>query len=253
MEYKGRAANDGGGYPERIMVADNKQRNKRLRLLIQRLNKERKRQAQKIDILCNDLIAAQRNFIQRLSIISFTANFYESIIGSTDLEDLLYTAARMIKTESADANVTFFLRHEDDSSTEPGTGFELHMFDSDQPIIFEPVHPFGGARGRLENSFSPELMDSICKSNKVCALDDMFAMGLQGSLTGLNKVSAVTIPLGLMGSLLGFMLIYRPSQNTFTTNEIDRIRAVTGGLSQAIASCQTPSRVPSRGNANAVD
>lgn len=233
------------------MIADNKQRYKRWRLLIKKLNKERKKQAQKIDILCNDLITEQRKFINRLNIISFTANFYESIIGSTDLEDLLYTAARMIKTETADANITFFLRHEDDPSTELKTeassgaasmDFELHMFESSRPIISEGAYSPDSDRDRLETCFSPELMNGICKSNKVCTLDDMFAMGLQGNLTGLNKVSVVTIPLGLPGSSLGFMLIYRSSENTLSANEIDRIRAITGGLSRAIASCQTLSR-----------
>lgn len=224
------------------MIADNKQRNKRLRLLIKKLNKERKKQAQKIDILCNDLITAQRDFIKKLNIISFTANFYEFIIGSTDLENLLYTAARMIKTETADANVTFFLRHEDDLSAELKPGFELYMFESDRPMTIKGAHHSDGARDRLENCFSPDLMDSICKSNKVCTLNDMFTMDMQGHLTGLNKVSAVTLPLGLIGSSLGFMLIYRSSEKKLTADEIDRMSAITGGLSQAIASCHTPSR-----------
>jgi hypothetical protein len=87
----------------------------------------------------------------------------------------------------------------------------------------------------------------------VCTLDELFAMGLQGNLAGLNQVSVVTIPLGLLGSEMGFMVIYRPSKNTFTAGEIDRIRAVTGGLSQAIASCQTLSRVRSGENLNAIE
>ena len=237
------------------MVADNKQRNTRLRLLIKRLNKERKRQAQKIDILCNDLITAQRQFIEKLNIIRFTANFYESILGSTALEDLLYTAVRMFKTESADVNVTFFLRHEDGPSTDfrigassgaASTDFELHVFESGRPILFEQSNSLDGTSDRLEDCFNPELMDNICKSNKVCTLDDMFAMGLQGNLTGLNKVSTVTIPLGLPGSSLGFMLIHRSSEYKLTAAEIDRIRAVTGGLSQAITSCQILSRTKSQ-------
>jgi len=193
-----------------------------LRLLIKKLNKERKKQAQKIDILCNDLIAAQRDFIKRLNTISLIASFYESIIGTADLNDLLYTAAKLIKTENADANVTFFLRHADN--------FEIHMFESGQPITLGKQH--------LENCFGPELMDNICKSNKVCTLDDMFAMGLQGNLIGLNGISAVTIPLGLLGSSLGFMLVYRSSENKLTADEISKISAVTCGLSRAIASCQ---------------
>ena len=216
-----------------------------MRLLLKTLNKERKRQAQKTDILCNDLIAAQRSFIKRLNTISFTANLYESIIGPTDLNDLLYTAARIIRTENADANVTFFLRNEDDPSTELRAGFELHMFESSQPIAFEKQH--------LENCFSPELMNSICTSNTVCTLDDMFAMDLQGNLTGLNNVSAVRFPLGVLGSSSGFKLVYRSSEHKLTADEIDRIRAVTRGLSRAIASCQTLSRAKPRGRSRAMD
>ena len=201
---------------------EDKQRHRRLRLLIKKLNKQRKKQAKKIDILCNDFIVAQRDFIKSLKTISFIANFYESIIGITDLNSLLYTVVKLIKEESTEANVTFFLRQAD--------SFELYMFESEQPITLEKQH--------IENSFTPELMDNICKSNKICTLDDMFAMGLQGNLIGINKISGVTIPLGLHGSSLGFILICRSSENKLTSEEISKIYAVNCGLSRAIQSCQ---------------
>ena len=200
------------------------QRHRRWRLLIGKLNKERKRQAKKIDILCKDLIAAQRDFIKRLETISFTANFYESIIATNDLSKLLYTAGRLIKQEVADVNVTFFLRQADT--------FELHMFESDRPITLE--------KHRLENCFTAELVENICKSNRLCSLDDMFAMGLQGNLFGLSKISAVTIPLSDLGQSLGFILIYRSSQDTLTADELNRISAVTRGLSRAIQAHVVP-------------
>ena len=202
---------------------DDKQRHRRLRLLIAKLNKERKKQAKQIDILCNDLIAAQRDFIKKLNTINFTANFYESIIATTDLSSLLYAAVKHIKEEIADVNVTFFLRQAD--------SFELHMFDSVQPIALLE-------KQRLESCFSPELIDDICKSNKLCALDEMFAMGLQGSLAGLNKYSAVTIPLELLGLSLGFILIYRSSKNKLSPEELSNITAVTRGFSRAIQARQ---------------
>ena len=202
---------------------DNKQRHRRLRLLIVKLDRERKKQAKQIDILCNDLIAAQRDFIKKLNTINFTANFYESIIETTDLSGLLYAAVEHIKEEIEDVNVTFFLRQAD--------SFELHMFDSVQPIALLEQQ-------RLESCFSPELMDDICKSNKLCTLDEMFAMGLQGSLAGLNKFSAVTIPLGLLGSSLGFILIYRSSKNKLSPDELSNIAAVTRGFSRAIQARQ---------------
>jgi hypothetical protein len=201
---------------------DHKQRYRRLRLLISKLNKERKKQTKKIDILCNDLIAAQRDFIKRLDTISFTANFYETIAGITELSSLILLASKLIKDETADANVAFFLRQADN--------FELHIFESTQPILLE--------KQGLENCFTPEVVDNICKSNKICTLDDMFAMGLQGNLTRLNEISAATIPLSQLGPSLGFILIYRSAQNKLTADELNNIAAISPGLSRAIASCR---------------
>lgn len=104
-------------------------RQEKMRLLISKLNKERKKQAKKIDILCNDFIAAQRDFIKGLKTISFIANFYESIIGITDLNSLLYTAVKLIKAEYADANVTFFLRQTSASSVESSSRFSYSNFE----------------------------------------------------------------------------------------------------------------------------
>jgi len=197
-------------------------RYKRLRVFVHKVNKQRKKQAQKIDILCNDFITAQKDFIKRLDTISFTANFYESIVGNTDLNGLLYTAGKLIQDEIADSNVAFFLRQAE--------GFKLHIFESNDK---------NGEQQHIENCFTAELVDNICKSNKLCTLNSLFAIGLEGNLSQLNKISAVTIPLSHFGSSLGFILIYRPVQNKLTESELNNVCAVTPGLSQAIASCQT--------------
>jgi len=197
-------------------------RYKRLRILVREVNKQRKKQAQKIDILCNDFIAAQRNFIKRLDTISFTANFYESIIATSDMKGLLYTAGKLIQDEIADSNVAFFLRQEQ--------GFKLHTFESDDE----------NGEQHIGNCFTAKVVNNICKSNKLCTLNSLFAMGLEGNLAQLKKISAVTIPLSHFGSSLGFILIYRPVMNKLTESELNNICAVTPGLSRAIASCRTP-------------
>jgi hypothetical protein len=204
------------------MTVENKQRNKRLRLLIKELNKERKKQAKKIDILCNDLITAQSDLIRRLHTISFAAHFYKAIIGSNDLSRLLNIAGRLIRDEISDASVTFFLRQT--------SGFKTHAYESNKPEVLE--------KDRLETCFNAELVGNICKANKLCTLEDMFALGLQGNLVGLNKISAFAAPLGELGQVLGFVLIHRLSQNRFTKEQMNIICAITCGLSRAIRSCQ---------------
>jgi len=201
---------------------ENKQRHKRLRFLLKRLNSQRKLQARKIDILCNDLIGAHRDFIRRLNIIGFKARFYESILASADLAALLSNAVELIKEVTINANAVFFLRRDG--------GFELHLVESDKPIALDHCC--------LENCFSSELVESICKSNRVCTLEDMFAMGLEGNLSRLNEFCAVTIPLGQMSRSIGFILLYRSAENSFSLWELNKIKAVTSGLSKAIKACQ---------------
>ncbi len=208
------------------MTVENKQRNKRLRLLIKELNKERKKQAKKIDILCNDLITAQSDLIRRLHTISFTAHFYKSIIGSTDLSKILNIAGRLIRDEITNANVIFFLRQTN--------GYETHAYESNKPGSLE--------NDRLKSCFNAELVENICKTNKLCTLEDMFALGLQGNLVGLKKISAFAVPLGELGQVLGFVLIHRLSKNQFTKEQMDIVCAITCGLSRAIRSCQMPLR-----------
>lgn len=193
-------------------------RNKRLHLLVKKHNKERKKQAQKIDILCNDIIAAQRNFIKQLSTVAFAAEFYNAIIATTTLENLFDIAAANIKQQIADANIAFFLRHPDN--------FELHSFKSEHLVTLRK-HP-------LEDSLNPQLVENICRSNKVCTLQDLLEMGLNEKPSVLKKISATTIPLGRFGSSTGFILICRPSENQLTAEQISLISAITPGLSKAI-------------------
>lgn len=201
---------------------DQELRNKRVRRLVSKINKERKRQAIKVDILCNDLVAAQRDFLKTLDTISFTANFYESIVGTADLKNLLSVSAGLIKEEVGELNMCFFLRQEDN--------FESHLFKVNGDT--------NGAGGQgLEGYFTKELMENVCKSHKVCGLDDLLQMGLVGNPVVLKEISVVTAPLGQMGASAGFILFWRKLEEELTADELANICTVTRGLSRAIAAC----------------
>ena len=206
---------------------DYERRHKRLRSLIRKLNKQRKAQSKKTDILCNDLIAAQRRFVKTLGTISFTANFYKSIIGITDLSKLLNAANKLIREEINNINVTFFLRQ--------ASSFKLYMFESNQPIALE--------KHRLENCFNDELVEAISRANNICTLDELYTMGLEADKLGLKQISAATVPLGEFGRSLGFILVYQTSQPKLTGEELSKISAVVGGLSEAVQACQAISQL----------
>lgn len=200
------------------MYTDN--RKKRLRLLVKTLNRQRKKQALKIDILCNDFISAQRNFLGRLRTTLFTANFYESVLAITDTKKLLFTAAELIRKELADTNITFFIRNLET--------FELYLFQGNQTTTL--------SKKQLENYFKPELLENICDSNRTLLNEEISASGLCADSIGLDNLSMAAIPLRAAESSAGFILLCRPGR--FTTAELSNISAVAVGLSKAILSCQ---------------
>ncbi len=200
------------------------QRHQRLRLLIKKLNKERKRQASKVDILCNDLVDAQRGFVKRLNDVSFAARFYKSLLGISYLPSLLSRAGQLMADEVPGVGITFFLRRSDNC--------HRHVFEGNEPLRIDDR--------LLEDYFQPELVGNICKSNRSCTAEDMFGMGFEGSPQSLSNISLATLPLNDLGRALGFILIYRPVTQPLTTQELHTLSLVTCGLSHAIASCPVP-------------
>jgi hypothetical protein len=200
------------------------ERQKRLRLFLKKLNRQRKQQARKIDILCNDLISAQRNYIQRLSTISFAGEFYRSLLGSTDLNHLLVRTDRFFRQELPGVGVAFYLRQSE--------GCELYPHWDDEMLVGES----SGVLLRL----APELADSLCKSDEPCTHADISRMSPESDLGTLDGLSLVTLPLRDMGRPLGFMLLWRTLPQRVTAQEVRRISPVMCGLSQAIRAARVP-------------
>ena len=210
--------------------ADN--RNKRVRLLVKRLNKARKKQAKQIDILCNDLIGAQREFINKLKIINFKAFFYESIIGAYDLSKLLGTAAKLLNEEVSEVNIVFFLGHSDN--------YELFTFDSNPSKSIDKKY--------LENFFNSQLIDNIYALNKVCTIEEMYAMDLQRSVADLGNISGIAVPLFNAGLPFGIMFVYRSIGKKLKKNEIQTISAIACGLASGISISRTSENCPQQSN-----
>lgn len=176
----------------------------------------------KIDILCNDIIAAHEDFIKKLEVISFAANFYENLMGLGDLKEFFYQAGNLIHQQISDVQIAFFVR--------VGDNFEMYVKENE--------HSEGCRAERIEGGFSAELVDSICKANKVCSLEEMFAMGLGGNLGLLKKISGYSVPLVRFGASVGFLLIYRDIEKPISERELGVIASVSPGISKKIESYQ---------------
>jgi len=201
------------------------ERQRRLRLLIKKLNKERKRQASKVDILCNDLVGAQRDFMRRLNHVGFAARFYKGLLGAPDLRGLLVQACRLIREELPGTRVVLFLRQAEDS--------EGRVYD-DAELMAGPEDL------KLEDCLTSSLAASICKSNRPCTMEDLLGMGLEGSREELKRFSTATVPLSDLGRSLGFVLLCRVAEHPLGSDEIEKVALVMCGLSQAIQGFGVP-------------
>ena len=208
---------------EKGIMKDSK-RNSRIRLLAKRLNQQRKKQAVQIDLLCNDIIKAHGDFIDSVRILSFAAEFYESLIGIDELDNLFYTAAHTIKRHLPDINLAFFINQPE--------CFQIYAFDCDTSETPEQY--------RIEQYFNNELVTALTGVNKPCSLDELLQMGLQASPAVLKDISASTIPIAAAGSVSGFILIYQSSGQTLEPAYIKFLCPVGRGLSRAIRACSIP-------------
>lgn len=200
----------------------NEARYNRVRLLVHGVNQGRKRQAKKIDILCNDLICAHRNLIKKAEMLRFAANFYQSIIAARNLEDLLDTASSSLEGEIIGATILFFLKQ--------GEGFSIYSTENSEKA--------GAEEESLESFINNETGNEICRYNRPCNINEMMTMGLQVAPKMLNRLSAFAVPLFSAGNSIGFVFLYRISGEQISQEQVDMASCISNGLARAIISCQ---------------
>ena len=176
------------------------------------------RQAQQIDILCGDIVSAHQEFSQKLSRLYFAASFYETLLAANDRESLLELAICAIRSEIEEAGASVFLL--DDA------GFDVYLADAD---VSE-----GLASGSFQDWFPRTLVDHISRTNRVCSLEQLLRMGLQGPPAVLKTLSAAAVPLGRFGQGMGFIFIYRHASRPLTAEELARVAGITSGLRDAL-------------------
>ena len=168
------------------------------------------------------MVLANKDVIEQLRVLTYTVDFYESITGEIDLSILLDKCAHQVRKFVKDSNVAVFLTN--------SNGFELHMAD-DCPIEMDP--------SKIEGYFTEEVVNDICRSTKICSLDDMCKIGLQGNPNVLNNISAAAVPIGRFSEPTGFILICRTAEKQLKAKELEKIATITPGLRNAINACQS--------------
>ena len=194
-------------------------RKKRVRLMVKTLNKDRKKQAKQIDLLCHDLIDAQRAFIQRLENIGFAAGLYKSLLGVQTTEQVLQILVNEVQSLLPSMDVNLVLRQE--------AGCKIYPLETTTRDEGHPVDVFDGA-----------LVDVVCRANKICHLDDLLGMGLSISPQKASRTQMTTVPMPQGGRCVGLIVLTSPANVTVPPNLIDQIALVVSGISQAVLSTE---------------
>jgi hypothetical protein len=193
-------------------------RRNRIRKVVSELNKARRIQSRKIDILCNDFVASQKNFLKQLQTMNLQIDLYESLIGEDNVEHVLEAGVEAIEGIVSRVNTAIWL----------GSGFETHVFD-EEGFTSEQTD-------LIESCFNGELAEKIYKSRRCIELEELFEMGLPES-EAIAKLSAAVIPLQDICQQ-GFILLYREAARPIKPQEISDIAMLIPGLSKAIKACQ---------------
>lgn len=199
-----------------------KSRRQRVLSVIKKLNKVRKVQGKKIDILCNDMLTAQKQIVGQMLSFDFMLDFYESIIGQHNINKLLSAASQKIIENIPESNIAIYLNKDNAfRATHLNENFKNNLTLQQLTDIFE----ISTAR-------------SIGRSNMICGIEEMLSMGLNSSLKSFNNYSIFAVPLSGYSRSEGFILIWRERANPINSNEIDRLASVSVPLVKAIRSCQ---------------
>ena len=191
---------------------------KRALKALRTLRTRHEKQAQQIDILCNDIVSAHQEFSQKLCRLNFAVSFYETLLAANDREALLDMAVQHISTDIDEASAAIFLLAEN--------GFDVHLADvssADDP----ESHAF-------QDWFTRSLVDHISRTNRVCSLEQLLRMGLQGPPAILKTLSAAAVPLGRFGRGLGFIFVYRHAGRPLSAEELSRVAGISSGLRDAL-------------------
>jgi hypothetical protein len=203
------------------MIQEN--RSKRVRLMVKALNKDRKKQARQIDLLCHDLVDAQRAFVKRLETIGFAAGLYKSFLGVQDTEQVIRIIINEVQSQFPSMDVNLVFRQAE--------GCKIYPLETTTRDEGHPVDAFDGA-----------LTDAVCKANRACDLDDLLGMGIAISPQKASRIQMTTLPLPQGGRSLGFIVLTSPATVKVPPQIIEQMTLVGSGISQAVLATEKENR-----------
>jgi hypothetical protein len=189
----------------------------RVRELVRGINRQRKLQARKIDILCTDMVSAHRSMIERLDALTYTNSVYESLAGCSGPAQVL------------DALSSSFSRRYSDCGT------AIIMLDANGVSVFDTNPDLKADISLLPSCFTGENVRAICSGNRVCAIPELLEMLVEIPPLTAEQSLAAAIPLRLGGDAIGTLLLYNTVEGQLHPGLIHTAIAVSPVIARALA------------------
>jgi hypothetical protein len=189
----------------------------RLRGLVHGVNRQRKIQARKIDILCNDMVGAHRAMLERLDNLAFAGRLHESLIGHSSAPDILTALSTVLASRFGECGVAVLLLELD--------GITLH--DTHAGLSDEVAG--------LPSYFTVENIRAICASTRTYSITELLTLPVEIPPMTAEHTTASAIPLKLAHNSMGIVLLYNEAERPLAPRLVSTTATAAPAIARALA------------------
>lgn len=168
------------------------------------------------------MLDSHKSFINSLQTFRFAADFYETLIGISSIDELSDSAANFLISNIPNASVAIVFA----DSTLP----QLHFYGSNPELE--------DASEMLSNSLTGNLAKEVCRSNQICTESELLEMGIAASPVIMKKISIAAIGFSNTAAAKGMVVLYRDSDHPLIPDELTRAASVMHGFAKAVRFCE---------------
>jgi hypothetical protein len=192
----------------------------RLRELVHSVNRQRKIQARKIDILCTDMVTAHRAIIDRLESLTFITRVHESLIGCSSTQEVLAGVSALFAERFGEC------------------GIALVTLDADGVTVCDTHVGLSDEVKELPSYFTAENIRAICAANRACTLPEMLELPAEIPPKTVEKATAVAVPMRNGREAIGLVLLYNDVERQLPPRLIHTAAAVAPAVGRVLAAAK---------------
>jgi len=195
-----------------------KARHARLKKLVHNINRQRKVQARKIDILCNDMVQGHRSLLENLRHLAFASHVHESLIACCDADKVLKAVAETFGSNFCSRNTTLLLLEAGQVAVHTISGGPLAKEASELPTFF-----------------NAENIRGICRQNRSCLLPELLEIPVQIPPKLASQIAAAAIPLNFEHHPVGVLLFAGTNLHPIDEKLLRAASAAAPAIAKALA------------------